>query len=228
MNEIDFNLYLITDGRSTADRSSLLLAVGEALRAGIKAVQLREKGLSTRDVLSTAYQMRALTARYGAKLFINDRVDIALCVGADGVHLGKASLPAFAVRKIAGKRFLIGVSTHTVNEALIAQKQGADFITLGPVYRTPSKLKYGSPIGEETLIRANAKISIPIFGIGGIKPHNIQNVIQCGAFGIAAISGILGEGDIKAAGERYLTSLKVFSHASVAEEGGGRIAWRTK
>jgi len=228
MNGIGFNLYLITDGRSTANCSSLLFAVGEALRSGIKAVQLREKCLTTRDILSVAYQMRDLTAKYGAKLLINDRVDIALCVGADGVHLGQLSLPAFAVRKIAGKRFLIGVSTHTVNEALIAQKQGADFVTLGPVYRTPSKLKYGSPIGEETLRRAKAKLSIPIFGIGGIKPDNIHNVIQCGAYGIAAISGILGEADIKAAGERYLTSLKIFTHASLAEEGGGGIAWRTK
>jgi thiamine-phosphate pyrophosphorylase len=186
----------------------MYLAFETALETGVKAIQLREKDLSTRELLDMAYWMRALTNEYGSKLFINDRVDIALSVKADGVHLGRLSIPVQAVRKIAGKKLMISVSTHTIGEAIEAEKDGADFITLGPVYETPSKAKYGKPIGIETLKEAKSRTSLPIFAIGGIKPGNVRKVKEAGADGIALISAILTAQDIKKTTEDFLRAMK--------------------
>ncbi|HAK89620.1 MAG TPA: thiamine phosphate synthase [Nitrospiraceae bacterium] len=212
---MDFKLYLITDRKLFADSGLMFAAVEEALKAGVRAVQLREKDLPTRELLYMAYKMRGLTAKYSAGFFINDRVDIALCVDADGVHLGQNSIPAYAVRKAVNasrithhaSRFLIGVSTHNSEEAVIAEMEGADFVTFGPIYHTPSKLKYGEPVGLESLKKVKEKISIPIFGIGGIKSDNAKEVIDAGAYGAAVISGILIEADTASAAEKYLKIL---------------------
>src|SRR5512143_3255944 len=120
-------------------------AVRLALKGGVRAVQLREKDLPIRELLALALELRMLTGEFGAKLFINDRVDVAVAVEADGVHLGHQSMPPEAVRKIVGRKMLIGVSTHNREEALSAEKNGADFITFGPIFPTPSKMKYGAP-----------------------------------------------------------------------------------
>ncbi|MBI5741274.1 MAG: thiamine phosphate synthase [Nitrospirae bacterium] len=206
---IDFKLYLITDRKLTADRCSLTAAVRQALKGGIKAVQLREKDMETRELLKLAYKMRELTAKYDARLFINDRLDIALAVGADGVHLTQISIPADVAKKAFhsspvtrhSSRFLIGVSTHSLKEAREAEKQGADFITLGPVFRTPSKLKYGKPLGTGILKNVCMKMNVPVFAIGGIKSHRVKEVKQAGAYGAAMISEILGAEDIKGKAE---------------------------
>ena len=202
---VDFKLYLITDRKLVTRHSSLVTAVEEALKGGAKALQVREKDLGTRELLDMAYRMRELADKYSAKLFINDRVDIALSVEADGVHLGQNSIPPHAVRKAVNasrithhaSRFLIGVSAHSIEEAKQAEEGGADFITLGPVYKTPSKLKYGQPLGVDIIRKAKAEISIPVFAIGGIKQDRIKEVMDAGADGIALISGILGAKDIK-------------------------------
>lgn len=188
----------------------MYLAIETALKAGVKFIQLREKHLPTRKLLDMGYWMSELTKEYGAKLFINDRVDIALAVGADGVHLGQDSIPAHAVRKIAGDKLLVGVSTHGIDEAIEAEKDGADFITLGPVYQTPSKLKYGNPIGidTDTLRRVKSKISIPVLAIGGIKLDKVKEVMEAGADGVALISAILTAENIKETSEEFLRLLK--------------------
>jgi thiamine-phosphate pyrophosphorylase len=204
---IDFKLYLITDRKLFPDEGSFFAAIESVLKAGVKAVQLREKDLPTRELLTMAYVMRELTSEYFAKLFINDRTDIALCVGADGVHLGQESMPVYAVRKIAGHGFIVGVSTHSLKEAHVAEEAGADFVTFGPLYQTRSKLKYGAPIGLEALNKVAGEISIPVFGIGGIKLDTINAVMKSGSHGVALISGILGEDDVKAAAEHYLNIL---------------------
>lgn len=201
---MDFKVYLITDRKLITHHASLITAVEDALRAGIKAVQLREKDLPIRELLDMAYRMRELTARYDAKLFVNDRVDVAMCAEADGIHLGQSGIPVHAARNIVGKRFMIGASTHNLEEALAAEKEGADFITFGPLYHTPSKRSYGEPVGTEALRAIKGKISIPVFGIGGIRAENLGDVIDSGACGVAVISGILGEADIKGAAEEYL------------------------
>jgi len=201
---INFNLYLITDRKLFTDHSSLFTAVEEALKSGLKAVQLREKDFGARDLLGMAYKMRELTKTYQARLFINDRVDIALAVEADGVHLGRESIPAHAVKKTFKDRLIIGVSTHSLDEAVDAEKGGADFVTLGPVYHTPSKMKYGEPIGIELLRSIKGKISIPVFAIGGIRIDKVGEVKDAGADGLALISAILTAENIRETTEKFL------------------------
>jgi len=197
-------LYLITDRKLFHTQCSLYLALETVLKAGVKYIQLREKRLPTRNILDMAYWVIELTREYGAKLLVNDRVDIAIAVGADGVHLGQESLPAHAVRKIAGDNFLIGVSTHGIDEALQAEKDGADFITLGPIYHTPSKLRYGDPIGVDILRQVKSKVSVPVLAIGGIKTDTVNEVLNAGADGVAVISGILAVEDIRGTTEKFL------------------------
>lgn len=194
---INFNLYLITDRKLVTHHASLFTAVRQALIGGVKAVQLREKDLETRELLKLAYKMRELTSKYNAKLFINDRLDIALAVGADGVHLTQNSIPTDAVKKSVKNKLLIGVSTHSMKEAKEAEKGGADFITFGPIYKTPLKLKYGKPLGLNRLKSVCKEIEIPVFALGGVKSKNIDEVNKSGAYGAAMISEILCADDIK-------------------------------
>jgi len=201
-------LYLITDRKLFNAQCSLYLALETALQAGVKYVQLREKRLPTRKILDMAYWVRELTSEYGARLLVNDRVDIALAVGADGVHLGQKSLPARAARKITGDDFLIGVSTHGIDEALQAENDGADFITLGPIYNTPSKLRYGDPIGVDMIKKVKSRVSVPVLAIGGIKMNAVHEVVSAGADGVAVISGVLAAEDIKGTTEEFLRLIK--------------------
>lgn len=194
--KIDFNLYLITDRKLITDYSSLIAVVRQALKGGVKAIQLREKDVGTRELLKIANKIRDLTRQFNASFFINDRFDIAIAVGADGVHLTQNSIPAAAVRKAVKKKLLIGVSTHSLKEAREAEKGGADFITVGPVYRTPSKLRYGKPIGIDTLKKITSKMSIPVFAIGGVKSSNIKYIKEAGAYGAAMIREVLASTNI--------------------------------
>ncbi|MDA8085056.1 MAG: thiamine phosphate synthase [Nitrospiraceae bacterium] len=204
----DFRIYLITDRKIfEGDTDALLRGVEGALEGGVKAVQLREKDLETRTLLALAYRMRELTARYGARLFINDRADIAVAVSADGVHLGHTGIPVEAARKVCGEKMLIGRSTHSLEEARQAQEAGADFITFGPVFETPSKRPYGEPVGVKLLRDTTERISIPVFAIGGISREKVQEVTEAGASGIALISGILAAGDIKSGTENFVRTI---------------------
>lgn len=200
MAKARFGVYLITD-RAIVN-GNIVKAVEEALKGGVKAVQLREKDLHAKELLALAKELRSITKRYGAKLIINDRCDVAALVEADGVHLGIRSISPKDAREILGTDKLIGVSTHSVEEAVRAEAEGADFITFGPVFYTPSKAAYGEPVGIELLKNACKQVKIPVYAIGGIKKENTAEVISKGASGIAVISAILGAKDIrKSAGE---------------------------
>ena len=196
---VDFKLYLITDRKNT--KLPLPEAVRVALQGGVRAIQLREKDLPVRELLELARKLRELTLDFGAKLFINDRVDVAIAVDADGVHLGHQSMPPEPVRRILGKGKLIGVSTHNIVEAKEAEAGGADFITFGPVFFTPSKANFGAAVGLEYLKSAKNRINIPIFGLGGIKSGNLREVFRFGADGVSLISAIFGAQDIRKAAE---------------------------
>ncbi len=187
---LDFSLMLITDRKQTGGRS-LLDTVEEALKGGVRAIQLREKELSSRALYELAYEMRKLTMRFGARLIVNDRVDIALAVDADGVHLGGESIPLYRVRKVLGEKKLIGISCHNQVNAIMAQENGADYITFGPVFPTPSKAVYGDPLGVDKLREVAELLSIPVFALGGIKRHNVQQVVDADVHCIAMISAIL-------------------------------------
>ena len=196
---IDFKLYLITDRKQT--KMPLPEAVRRACEGGVKAIQLREKDLPVRELLTLAQDVRGTTSAFGAKLFINDRVDIAVAVEADGVHLGRQSMPPQAVRMIesrTGKRLLIGVSAHTPAEAKDAENSGADFITYGPLFQTPSKKVFGAPVGLDSLKKVKNDIKIPMYGLGGIKRGSIKQVVRSGAYGISMISEIFAADDIEA------------------------------
>ena len=203
---IDFNLYLITGRAETLGRN-LEFVIEEALRGGVRAVQLREKDLSTKELYETAYELRRLTSRYGAKLFINDRVDVALAVDADGIHVGGGSLPIYKVRKLLGERKLIGVSCHNQVQAITAQEMGADFITFGPVFFTPSKAEYGDPVGLELLQTVTNMLQIPVFALGGVKRENCAELVSCGVRGIALISAVMSASEPREAARELLAQL---------------------
>lgn len=204
---IDFRLYLITD-RKVATKP-LPEAVRLALEGGVRAVQLREKDLPVRELLSLAQELRSSTRKFGAKLFINDRADVAVAVDADGVHLGHQSIPANAARKVVGTSMLIGVSTHNLDEAKAAAADGADFITFGPIFETPSKVKHGAPVGLNDIKRLITEVAIPVFAIGGIYGGNIQQVVMSGVAGVAMISAILAAPDIRTAASKFAQAEKI-------------------
>ena len=204
---VDFRLYLVSDRTLFRNDALFLEALDAALQGGVRALQLREKDLPIRKLLKLAEAVRELTLRYGARLFINDRADVAVCVDADGVHLGHLGLPPYAVSKVIGDGRLIGVSAHSEAQSSAAAEQGADFITLGPVFDTPSKRSYGAPLGTALLRRAATTVSVPVFGIGGIKRENLTEVLSAKAAGVALISGILAEKDVRGAAAAYLRLL---------------------
>jgi thiamine-phosphate pyrophosphorylase len=205
---IDFPLYLITNRQGLAAERTLIDAVAAALEGGVRAVQLREKDLDDAALYPLARDLRALTREYGARLLINDRIDLALAVEADGVHLGTRSLPTAEARRLLGPVPLIGVSTHHPEEIAEAASQGADFVTFGPVYFTPSKAPYGEPVGLEALRSACSVSPLPVFALGGIQPHRISEVLDSGAHGIALISAILSRPDPARAAREILSRLK--------------------
>lgn len=193
--------------------------VEEALKGGIRAVQLREKGLSAAKTLSLAREMRELARAYNARLLINDRVDMAMLADADGVHLGNGSVAPEAARELLGPEKLIGVSTHSVKEAKEASARGADFILFGPVYETPSKAAYGPPLGLKALEETIAAVDIPVYGLGGIKIENIPEVLKTGPAGVAIISAILAASDVRSSAEAFIRAV---AQRRLQDQGQGR------
>ena len=206
MRSPNFDLYLVTDRSQTGGRD-LLWVLERALEGGVRAVQLREKDLGGRELFVLAEKTKRLCERYQANLFVNDRVDVALGVDADGVHLGGDSMPVRAARELLGAEKLIGVSTHSINEASEAEREKADFILFGPVYFTASKAAYGEPQGLGRLKKVVEKISLPVYAIGGVKVENIAEVKETGVRGIALISAVLSASDPRAATRRILETL---------------------
>ena len=188
-------LYLITSGQTTAqttpahkDFSSVLQLVDAAVSAGIDLVQIREKNLSASVLYQLATNAAAVTRGSDTKLLVNDRADIASASGADGVHLTTRSLPVDVVRRTFGDQFLIGVSTHSLAEAGAARHSGADFVVFGPVFETPSKEKYGAPVGLSILAQVASELSpLPVLALGGLEVSRVAACIQAGARGVAAI-----------------------------------------
>ena len=190
MDQLGFSLYLITD-RTTASRAPADI-VDECLGAGLRAVQLREKDLPVRDTLGLAKELRESTRRHGARLVVNDRADVALAAGADGVQRTHTSLPVSALRAISPPGFLIGASTHSLAEAQRAAAEGADFVVFGPVYDTPSKRAFGAPQGLGALETVASAVPRPVIAVGGITPERVREVLTTGAAGVAVIRGIYG------------------------------------
>lgn len=179
-------LYLITD-RKACEPRDLMDLIEEAAQAGVDLIQIREKDLPARAVCQWVERAVEVVKPYGTRILVNDRFDIALACGAQGVHLTTQSLPPEVVRRHVGTRLIIGVSTHSLEEVKRAEQEDADFVVCGPVFDTPSKRAYGPPLGLETFADIVKQARIPVLGIGGIDLTNSLQVLACGASGIAAI-----------------------------------------
>jgi len=180
-------LYYITD-RKHIKACTLDACVAEAIAAGVDWVQIREKDLPARRLFSlTEAAVEQARARGSTRVMVNDRLDVALAAHAHGVHLGTHSMPVDLVRRLAPREFVVGVSCHSLDESLAAQAAGADYILLGPIFETPSKLPYGSPLGLAKLREVTLQVSIPVIALGGITPERAPECRLNGATGIAGI-----------------------------------------
>lgn len=198
--KIDYSLYLVTD-RNVLMGRDLLKGIEEAIKGGATLIQLREKNISTLEFYNIALKVKELTNKYNIPLIINDRLDIALAVDAEGLHIGQDDMPLKIARKILGDDKIIGVSTSSTEEALGAQRDGADYVGVGAMFPTDTKTDADSVTLME-LRSIKASLKIPVVAIGGINKNNIQSVMKTGANGVAVISAVLSESDIKAACER--------------------------
>lgn len=191
---VDWSLYVITDAQVIGARS-LVSVVESALRGGITVLQYREKKKSTRAMVEEATALAALCRRYRVPFIINDRIDVALAVDADGVHLGQDDMPLPMARRLLGPHRLIGVTVHNPEEIEKAQQDGADYISLAPVFATPTKPDHQTPMGVDGLKRLMAWVRCPAVAIGGIDAHNLRDVLQTGVNGVCVVSAVLGQDD---------------------------------
>jgi thiamine-phosphate pyrophosphorylase len=195
---VNFRLYLISDRTGCGGRS-LPETLAQACRAGVRAVQIREKDLPSGDLLRLVQDVQSALVPYRPALLINDRVDVACIAQAAGVHLPEAGLPPPLARRCLPAGALIGCSTHSAEAARRAEAQGADFLTFGPVFSTPSKAGYGAPQGLEALKAVTQAVRTPVFAIGGVTPERVRACMEAGASGVAVISAILAAPDVQAA-----------------------------
>lgn len=193
--KIDYTLYLVTD-RELMSTEKLETAVEEAIEGGVTMVQLREKSASSKEFYEQAVRIKEITEHYGVPLIINDRIDIALAVGADGVHIGQSDLPATETRKIIGRDMILGVSASSVGEALQAQIDGADYLGVGAMFHTGTK-KDAQIVSMEELKRIRQAVRIPIVAIGGINRENAASFRETKIDGLAVVSAIISKPDIK-------------------------------
>lgn len=193
-----FDLYLVTDPDLPRGKP-LLAVVAAALSGGVTVVQLRDKRSSLREMLELGAEMRRISQLHHAPFLVNDRVDLALALEADGVHVGPADLPPLEARRLMPPPRLLGVSTGTIQEALAAQEAGADYIGAGPVFPTATKPAAGFPIGPEGIRSIAEAVRIPVIGIGGINAGNAESVVEAGAAGVAVVSAIIGAEDPESA-----------------------------
>ena len=195
--EFDCTLYVCTDRRLMSS-ASVEESVQKAIRGGATMIQLREKDVTGREFYETAVRLKRLTAYYHVPLIVNDRIDIAMAVGAEGVHLGQKDMPASAARKLLGADKIIGVSAAEVEEAQKALEEGADYLGVGAMYGTSTKTDT-RPVTMETLAQIRQAVEIPIVVIGGIGKGNAMNFRRLGIDGIAVVSSVVAQPDVEAA-----------------------------
>ncbi len=201
MKRTDWRLYLVTDRRLAGERP-VEQVVLEAVRGGVTAVQLREKEASTREFVALARRLKAKLAPLDVPLIINDRIDVALAAGADGVHLGQSDLEYDDARRLAGSDFLIGLSVETLEQALEAERMEVDYLGVSPIFPTPTKTDTGAAWGLEGLQQLREKSRHTLVAIGGINASNARQVIAAGADGIAVVSAICAAADPAAAARK--------------------------
>jgi thiamine-phosphate pyrophosphorylase len=194
LQNIDYSLYLVTD-RGLARGRSTLEIVSAAVHGGATVVQLREKDCSTRDFIEQGLAIKDFLKDHGVPLIINDRVDVAQAVKANGVHLGQTDMPLEMAKGILGDTMIIGISAESIQDAIEAEKGGADYLGVSPIYATPTKTDTASPLGLEGLQEIRKAVRLPLVGIGGLSRDNAAAVIRSGADGVAVVSAIVAADD---------------------------------
>lgn len=206
MPQLESRLFLVTDRHQTKGRP-LVPLLQRVLTAAAPAIQLRERDLSARELVTLALEVQAVTASRRSQLLINDRIDVALALEGVGVHLRSNSLPVSVARQVLGTQRLLGISVHAVEEAVQVESQGADYIVLGPIYETPSKQMFGPPLGVHTLERACRLVRLPIIGIGGVTAARAREMRRAGAFGVAVITAVFCAADVESATRELLDAV---------------------
>ncbi len=204
---IDYSLYLVTD-RGLARGRSTLEIVSAAVHGGATVVQLREKDCSTRDFIEQALALKEFLKDRGVPLIINDRVDVAQAVKADGVHLGQTDMPLGMAKKILGDSMIIGISAESLQDAVEAENGGADYLGVSPIYATPTKTDTAAPLGLEGLREIRKAVRLPLVGIGGLNRDNAAEVIRSGADGVAVVSAIVAADDPQTAADAIKQTIK--------------------
>jgi thiamine-phosphate pyrophosphorylase len=208
---MNYELYIITD-ESIGDRLSHEEIAERAISGGADAVQLRDKSCGCRELIRIGRALRDITHKSGTLFIVNDRLDVALVCGADGVHLGQDDMRCDVARQIAPAGFVIGISVGSVDEAVQAENEGADYIAVSPVFPTGSKNDAGPGHGLGVLREIHRRVTVPVIAVGGISRENVQEVVEAGANGVAVISAVVASPDIAAAA-RELKSLIAESKA---------------
>jgi thiamine-phosphate diphosphorylase len=203
----NWQIYIITDEVLSQGRTHLEIAEA-TINAGVKVIQLRDKTASGMKLYKIARDIRELTREYKVAFIMNDRIDIALAVDADGVHVGQEDIPAEQARELIGPHRILGVSAGSLSEALDAEKQGADYLGVGPIFEARStKADAGSPRGLDLINQIHQRCQLPLIAIGGINLSNIKDVIQAGASGAAVISAIVTAGNIEAKTKKFINAI---------------------
>lgn len=198
----ELKLYLVTDSTILGDRD-FYKCIEEALKGGVTMLQLREKEASGREFLEKAIKLRELTRKYNVKFIINDRIDIAMLCDADGVHVGQSDIPANEVRRLIGEEKIVGVSARSVEEARVAKKNGADYLGVGAMFTTTTKLD-AKVVSINELKEIKKAVGLPIVAIGGLSLSNINKLNSCNINGFAFVSAILSASDIRLECEKSL------------------------
>ena len=201
MNEIDLSLYLVTDNSEDVDK--FLNTIEEAIKGGVTVVQIREKTADTLDFYNLALKVKEITSKYDVPLIVNDRVDIALAIDADGVHVGQSDMPCDVTRKLIGQNKILGVSAATVKEAEKAESDGADYIGTGAVFPTATKDDADS-VTKDELIEIVKSIDIPVVAIGGINLDNAHELNGTGITGLSVVSAIMSSDNPKKSSQELL------------------------
>ncbi len=209
MPKLSSRLLVVTDRHQTNGRP-LVPLLQRVFTAGAPAIQLRERDLSARELVTLAREVQAVPASRRSQLLINDRIDVAMALEGVGVHLRSNSLPVSVARQLLGAQRLLGISVHAVEEAVLGESQGVDYIVLGPIYETPSKQMFGPPLGIHTLEKACRLVRIPIVGIGGVTAVRAREMRCAGAFGVAVITAILGADDVESATRELLEAVALY------------------
>jgi len=197
---LPFDFYFITD--SSLTKQGNIPDVRAALSAGAKIIQYRAKGLQDKNALSEAREIKQLCDAAGAMLIINDRIDLCLAVDADGVHLGQEDMPPAVARKLLPGK-VIGITVHDVSEAKSAEKEGADYLGVSPIFATSTKDDAGTPCGTELLRELKPVTSLPLIAIGGITPENLGKVLEAGTYSVAAISATVATDNVESAVRQF-------------------------